>query len=121
MNQSYEYSCHLLELKDGPVYVDFDFIPDEPTYHQLRKYVKRSCDTCLHNATFDADGVGCEQDSYPKAACKLWHCHFEAMIDAEKQYWLDLHRKTMKGKPVPRGRKAKDWDTVPYLTYPDEE
>lgn len=121
MNQSYEYSCRRLELKDGPVYVDFDFIPKKPTAAQLRQYVKRSCETCLLNEPFEIELHGCRPEIHSDTGCKQWLCNHDALIEAENHHWLDLHRKTMKGKPVPYGRKVEEWDTVPYLTYPEEE
>ena len=123
MNKN-EYDCDYymirLELPDGPVLVDFDFTPQKPTNAQLWKYIQRSCDTCLFNAKYEAEGIDCGQESYPNAPCSQWHLHFDALIDAEHQYWLDLHRKTMKGKPIPIGRTVSEWDNTPYISYPDE-
>lgn len=121
MNQIYEYSCRRLELKDGPVYVDFDFIPKKPNASQLRRYVKPSCKTCLLNEPLEIELHGCHPEIHSDTGCKQWICNHDAHIEAENRYWLDLHSKTMKGKPVPYGRKVHGLDEVPYLTYPDDE
>lgn len=121
MNQSYEYSCRRLELKDGPVYVDFDFTPENPTETQLQEYIKKSCATCIYNEPLEAELHGCNLVLYADTGCECWIGNSEVYAEAQKRYWLDLHRKTMKGKPVPYGRNLHEWDAVPFLTYPDDE
>lgn len=124
MNRNYEYSCRRLELKDGPVYVDFDFIPDEPTWEQEMAFCVHSCDTCenkhpeirCNGCNYGAPGVTGEN-------CPYWDLGFDdissnAQSEAYNNYWLDLHRRTMKGKPVPEGRGRMDRGPVPLCFLP---
>lgn len=127
MNRNYEYSCRRLELKNGPVYVDFDFIPDEPTWEQEMAFCVHSCDTCenkhpeirCNGCNYGAPGVTGEN-------CPYWDLGFDdissnAQSEAYNNYWLDLHRRTMKGKPVPEGRGRMDRSSVPYISYPEDD
>ena len=127
MNNNYEYSCRRLEPKDGPVYVDFDFIPDEPTWEQEMAFCVHSCDTCenkhpeirCNGCNYGAPGVTGEN-------CPYWDLGFDdissnAQSEAYNNYWLDLHRRTMKGKPVPEGRGRMDRGPVPYVSYPEDD
>lgn len=121
MNQNYEYFCLCLELKDGPVYVDFDFIPEEPTYKQLRAFMAHTCESCAYSETRSDVRPGCNPDLCAGKGCRFWAPHWDSEIDAEKQYWLDLHRRTMKGKPVPHGRNAYNREHCQFVTYSEDE
>lgn len=127
MSQSYTYSCRLLELEDGPVYVDFDFIPEEPTWEQEMACCVHSCDTCENKCPeIRADGCRYGEPGQTGKNCPLWELGFDdvsskAQCDAYNRYWLELHRSTMKGKPVPLGRKEIVGDPVPFMCYPEAE
>ena len=127
MNKHSQYSCRRLELKDGPVYVDFDFIPEEPTWEQEMAFCVHSCDTCenkhpeirCNGCNYGAPGVTGEN-------CPYWDLGFDdissnAQSEAYNNYWLDLHRRTMKGKPVPEGRGRMDRGPVPYVSYTEDD
>lgn len=121
MNKHSQYYCRRLELKDGPVYVDFDFIPDEPTYKQIRAFMLRTCESCVYRETRSDVRPGCNPDLCCGKGCRLWAPHWDSEIDAENLYWLDFHRRTMKGKPVPEGRGRMDRGPVPYVSYPEDD
>lgn len=121
MNQSYQYDCRCLELTEGPVYVDFDFIPEEPTYKQIRALLAHTCETCAYRDTGADIRPGCNPALCDGKGCKLWAPHWDCESDAINRYWLDLHRRTMKGKPVPIGRRKTNHGSIPYISYPEDD
>lgn len=86
------YAIKTFKTPDGPLTLEFDFIPAEPTTAQLAAFVPHVCSTCEFPNSCDKRQNGVIDD------CNSWKIGFQAYCAAEIEYYKALHRKHY-GKP----------------------
>ncbi len=86
------YAMKRFETEGGPLILEFDFIPPEPTMTQLEKLVPHNCDTCLWK--------GLQASSYcgamllpVGALCSKWEMNCAAFGTARVEFYKALHEK----------------------------
>lgn len=86
------YALKHFNTKDGPLVLEFDFIPAEPTTAQLGVFVPHYCSTCEWNHCLTSCSKG--NNNTPGAdPCKNWEIGPAAFETAYIEYYKDLHRK----------------------------
>lgn len=86
------YAMKQFETEHGPLVLEFDFIPAEPTTLQLGMFVPHNCTTC----EWKPCKTGCSRgaDNIPGVdPCKNWEIGPAAFETAYIEYYKDLHRK----------------------------
>lgn len=86
------YAFKHFNTKDGPIDLEFDFIPAEPTLERLCRFVPRNCTTCewKHCQTCCSKGA---DNILGAGSCKNWGIGPSAFETAYVEYYKDLHRK----------------------------
>lgn len=84
---SYQIKTFFTEA--GPVTLDFDFIPAEPTLVHLGKYCAHICETC----EFRKFNCGYEDKPVTVGRCPGWSISGQSYADATFAYYKELHEK----------------------------
>lgn len=81
------YKIKTFETPEGPLVLEFGFIPAEPTSAQLGRFVAHDCSTCEFKGC-------CHKSSPPEGEiCSDWGIGFNAYRVAELAYYKALHKK----------------------------
>ena len=85
------YAIKTLQTPEGPVTLDFDYIPAEPTTAQLAAYVPHVCSTC----EWKLCGKCCLNVPEPpnEDPCESWAIGPIAHSYAMFEYYKDLYKK----------------------------
>lgn len=86
------YMIKTFQTPEGPLTLDFDFVPKEPTTIQLGRFVPHTCNTCEWNS-FRNTGH-CKSPDLPEGEhCPNWEIDPIAHSTAIVEYYKDLHRR----------------------------
>lgn len=80
------------ETKDGPLKLEFDFIPAEPTLMQREALVPHICDTCEWKNFRHTACCGSPDLPYGEH-CDTWSIGLDAFCTARTEYYKALHKK----------------------------
>lgn len=78
--------------KDGPIILEFDFIPPEPTPAQLAEYVPQVCATCEWKGMQEHPACSPSARLYG-GSCGGWEIGPKAYTEARIAYYRALHRR----------------------------
>mgnify|MGYP003290866653 CR=1 FL=1 len=86
------YAMMRFETSDGPLVLEFDFVPQEPTLAQREALVPHICETCewknLRNTLY------CRTPELtPGEHCATWSIGLDAFCTARTEYYKALHKK----------------------------
>lgn len=86
------YAMKRYETKDGPLVLEFDFIPSEPTMTQLEVLAPHNCDTCAWKSLRNSSHCGLLLLPIG-TQCSNWEMNCDAFNAATVEYFKALHNK----------------------------
>lgn len=86
------YAMKRFETKNGPLVLEFDFIPKDPTMAMLESLVPHVCDTCAWQSLRNSSHCG--SPALPIGTpCPNWEMNCDAFNSATAEYYKALHKK----------------------------